>query len=206
MNARLRVLVAEDDRVSAAMLTSALERWQFDVTSVGDGDRAWQLMSEGKFPLAIVDWMMPGLDGPALCKRIRLDETTSGAYVIMLTSKEGRDDLVEGLNAGADDYLRKPFDREELRARIQVGARVAMLQQGLRDKVVELETALRTITNLEGLLPICSYCKRIRSEDNTWNQVESYIRSHSNAEISHGVCPSCMERVLQEIDGAPPGR
>jgi phosphoserine phosphatase RsbU/P len=204
MTDRMRILVADDERVTTAMLAAVLKQWQFDVVTAGDGEAAWTILSRELLPLAIVDWMMPGLDGPKLCERIRLDERTAGTYVIMLTSKDSRDDLVAGLNAGADDYVRKPFDREELRARVQVGARVASLQRNLRDKVVELEAALATINQLEGLLPICSYCKRIRSDNDNWNPVETYIKSHSNAEISHGVCPSCLDKALAEVDSAPP--
>lgn len=199
----MRILVAEDDRITATMLAAALAQWQFTVTTVADGEAAWALMSTERVPLAIVDWMMPGLDGPGLCRRIRSDPGTAGTYVLMLTSRSAREDVVAGLDAGADDYLAKPFDRQELRARVQVGARVASLQMRLRDKVDELEQALRTIHDLEGLLPICSYCKRIRSDDNTWDQFETYIQAHSRAAISHGVCPSCVERVLTEIDNAP---
>lgn len=200
----MQILIADDDRVSSAMLAGILRKWDFDVLSAADGDAAWDLLCEHRPPVAIVDWMMPTVDGPELCRRLRADDRTAGTYVILLTSKDTTDDLIAGLDAGADDYVTKPFDRGELRARVQVGVRVASLQTRLRDKVVELEHALGTITQLEGLLPICAYCKRIRSGDDRWDQVETYIRARSKAEFSHGVCPTCLDKLLQDADAVAP--
>ena len=129
--------------------------------------------------------MMPGLDGIELCRRIRATPLPSPVYVILLTARTSRQDLVAGLEAGADDYLTKPFDPDELRARIHVGQRTLGL--------------IANIKRLTGLLPICSYCKRIRSDHDYWEQVESYITEHTDALFSHGICPSCLEKVMEEF-------
>ena len=121
-------------------------------------------------------------------------------YLILLTSRDSRADVVAGLNAGADDYLVKPFDPDELRARLQVGVRVLRLQERLADRVAELETAVSTVKRLQGLIPICSYCKRIRSEGNDWEQLESYISEHSDAQFSHGICPPCLDAALRAAE------
>jgi sigma-B regulation protein RsbU (phosphoserine phosphatase) len=131
--------------------------------------------------------MMPGLDGIELCRRIRAAQLASPLYVILLTSRSSRQDLVAGLDAGADDYLTKPFDPDELRARIHVGQRTLAL--------------IASIKRLTGLLPICSYCKRIRSDEDYWQQVESYISDHTGARFSHGICPACLAKALEEVDG-----
>ena len=114
-------------------------------------------------------------------------------------------DIVQGLRAGADDYITKPVDREEFEARLQVASRIVGLQQRLSDRVTELEVALTRVRQLQGLLPICAYCKRIRDDQNYWNQVETYLAEHTDVQFSHGICPSCFERVIQdERPGAPP--
>jgi sigma-B regulation protein RsbU (phosphoserine phosphatase) len=122
-------------------------------------------------------------------------------YLILLTAKGGREDLVTGLEAGANDYVTKPFNREELRARVQVGVRMVELQQSLADRVKALEEALARVKQLQGLLPICSYCKKIRDDQNYWQQVESYIAEHSQAQFSHSICPDCYEKLVKpELD------
>jgi sigma-B regulation protein RsbU (phosphoserine phosphatase) len=157
---------------------------------------------EGADPpkLAILDWMMPGMDGVAVCKKLRSESTVRPTYIIMLTAKTSKESLVAGLDGGADDYIGKPFDREELRARLQVGRRIVDLQGKLAERVLELEQALSQVQQLQGLLPICCYCKKIRDDSNYWQQVEGYIASHTGARFSHGICPDCWTKeVLPQI-------
>ena len=115
-------------------------------------------------------------------------------YIILLTAKGSKEDLITGLESGADDYLTKPFHREELKARVQVGWRVLNLQKRLADRVHELESALSKVKQLQGLLPICCYCKRVRDGKDYWQQVEAYVMAHSEAQFTHGICPDCMEK------------
>jgi response regulator RpfG family c-di-GMP phosphodiesterase len=122
-------------------------------------------------------------------------------YVILLTSRDSSADIVVGLEAGADEYLVKPFDSNELRARVKTGARVVSLQHRLADKIAALEVTLANVKQLRGLLPMCSYCKSIRNDGDYWQQLEAYIADHSDAEFSHGICPTCFERVQKEFDG-----
>ena len=117
----MRALIADDDRIAARIMSHALEKSQFDVSLAHDGESAWTLIQEKAPQLAIVDWMMPALDGPGLCRRIREDSKTAHMHLILLTSRDSREDVVAGLDSGADDYLIKPFDPEEMRARLQVG-------------------------------------------------------------------------------------
>jgi sigma-B regulation protein RsbU (phosphoserine phosphatase) len=184
----MRILIADDDRMSTLMLGRTLSEWGFEVVVAHDGNAAWERFVGNEPPaLAIVDWMMPGIDGIELCRRIRATPRPAPVYVILLTARTSRQDLVAGLEAGADDYLTKPFDPDELRARIHVGQRTLGL--------------IANIKQLTGLLPICSYCKRIRSDHNYWEQVESYISDHTDVLFSHGICPSCLEKALEEVDG-----
>ena len=113
----MRALVADDDRVTAEILSRTLKRWEFDVTVVGNGAAGWDHLRAATAPtLAILDWMMPELDGPEVCRRVRRELPLANMYLMLLTARESRGDLVAGLDAGADDYITKPFDAEELRA------------------------------------------------------------------------------------------
>jgi sigma-B regulation protein RsbU (phosphoserine phosphatase) len=205
----MRALIAEDDRVAAQMLSRTLTRWEFDVTVTGDGEEAWRHLQSATSPtLAILDWMMPKMEGADVCRRVRQELPLANMYLILLTSLESRSDIVRGLDAGADDYVVKPFDPEELRARVQVGVRVLTLQERLAERVTELQAALSNVKQLHGLLPICSYCKRIRGDDQYWQQVESYIADRSEAQFSHGICPSCfvdLEKQIADYKKKPAG-
>jgi len=140
------------------------------------------------------------MDGPDVCRRVRQELPLANMYLLLVTAREGRGDMVAGLDAGAYDYIIKPFDPEELRARVAVGVRVLGLQQKLGERVAELQAALSNVKKLHGLLPICSYCKRIRGDDQYWQQVEGYIAEHSEAQFSHGICPACYATVSAELD------
>jgi len=197
----MRVLIADDDRVTALILKQTLERWGFVVTVARDGGEAWRLLQDApEINLAILDWMMPEIDGPELCRRLRQDPARSNSYILLLTGRQSREDVVAGLNAGADDYLTKPFDPEELRARVYVGLRVLGLQQRLAERVTELETALARVKQLQGLLPICSYCKSVRSDANYWEQVEDYVAVHVNVQFTHSICPPCYDKIVAEFE------
>lgn len=194
----MRVLIAEDDIVSRRVLEGALKRWNYEVIVTGDGAAALAGMSAPDAPsLAVLDWMMPELDGPEVCRRLRAMNAPRPPYIILLTAKDHKADVVVGLDAGADDYMIKPFDMDELRARLRVGERVLALQEGLAAKVTELETALGQVKELQGLLPICSYCKKIRDDQNYWQQVDTYIVEHSRAKFSHGICPECIHSIIE---------
>jgi len=197
----VHALVADDDRVTAEILSRTLKRWEFDVAVVSNGAEAWDHLRAATVPtLAILDWMMPEMDGPEVCRRVRAELPLANMYLMLLTARESRGDLVTGLNAGADDYVTKPFDPEELRARVQVGVRILTLQKNLAERVEELQAALSNVKQLRGLLPICSYCKRIRGDDQYWQQLEGYIAEHSDAQFSHGICPTCYAAVSAELD------
>jgi sigma-B regulation protein RsbU (phosphoserine phosphatase) len=198
----MRVLIADDDGVTREVLEEFLSQWGYEVVVANDGDGAWQLLQEQTAPhLIILDWLMPGISGLELCRKVRAAGHPSPAYIILLTVRTAREDIVRGLDAGADDYITKPFHREELRARIQCGVRILELQTGMAGKVRELEEALQCVKVLQGLLPICSYCKRVRNDQDYWQQVETYLSEHSEVRFSHGICPECWEKhVKPELD------
>lgn len=194
----MRILIAEDDPISRRLLESTLIKSGFEVVVTEDGiDALAALQKEDAPPIAVLDWMMPGMDGVEVCRTLRETPNAVPTYIILLTAKDTRDDIVTGLDAGADDYIIKPFDRGELHARVRVGVRVVELQNNLAARILELEGALTEIKQLQGVLPICSYCKNIRDDQNYWQRVESYISEHTEAEFSHSICPDCYEKIVQ---------
>ena len=191
----MKILIAEDNLTSRTILESILKKWGYTVVSAGNGNEAWAaLQAEGAPRLAILDWMMPGLNGLELCKLIRQRVLDDPAYIILLTVRDSKDDIVVGLDAGANDYVTKPFDNDELRARIQVGRRVLELQTALANNVKELQQAFLDIKTLRGIVPICMHCHKIRTDDQAWERIEKYVTDHSEAEFSHGICPECMKK------------
>ena len=194
----MRILVADDESVSRRILQRMLEDWGYSVRVCTDGAVAWELLQHADAPpLVILDWVMPRMNGLEVCRKLRAVSKPYPTYVVLVTSKDQNADIVTGLDAGADDYIAKPFNREELRARVQVGKRVVELQRRLAERVRELEAALADVKYLSGLLPICAYCKKIRNDQNYWQQVESYVSEHSEAQFSHGICPDCYETVIK---------
>jgi DNA-binding response OmpR family regulator len=202
----MRILVAEDDAVTRKLLESTLGRLGLDVIAAADGNAAWNALEtlKGKDApeLALLDWMMPGLEGIQILRRLRTTPGFELLYVILLTSRTDKEDVAYGLAAGANDYIAKPFDPSELEARVRVGERMVKLQRSLAARVAELEVALAHVQRLQGLLPICSYCKKVRNETNYWEQVDSYLMSHSDVKLTHGICPQCMETMMKELDEA----
>jgi diguanylate cyclase (GGDEF)-like protein len=145
----MRTLVADDDPITATILSTTLARSGMEVTIAQDGDVAWQQLNSVQPPaLAVLDWMMPNIDGLELCRRIRSTQRLAGMYVILVTGRDSREDLVAGLQAGADDYMAKPIDLAELKARIGVGIRVATLQHSLTQNVTELKATRDRLARL----------------------------------------------------------
>ncbi|RMH32832.1 MAG: DNA-binding response regulator [Nitrospirae bacterium] len=192
------ILIADDDPVSLTLLHRTLRNAGYEVSVSSDGAQALAALSMPEAPpLAILDWVMPEIDGLRVCEAVRGLEPQRPCYLIVLTSKTKRQDVIAGLNAGADDYIVKPFDPAELLARVRVGFRVVDLQAELAARVTDLEWALQQVKQLRGLIPICSYCKRIRNDQNFWLQVEEYVMAHTDVQFSHGVCPHCYESQVQ---------
>lgn len=196
----MRILIAEDDPISRRLLEANLNRIGYDVLACENGDQAWELLQPEDGPrIAVLDWMMPVMDGAEVCRRIRRQETQRYVYLILLTARGRKQDRAEGFSAGADDYLTKPFDVQELRAKITVGRRILDLQAALSTKVAELEEALCHVRQLQGLLPICMHCKQIRDDSSNWHPLEQYIERRSEAAFTHSLCPGCLSRHYPEI-------
>ncbi len=191
----MKILIAEDDIVSRKILVANLKKWGHEVIVTKDGNEAWEELNKDDIPnFAILDWMMPGKDGVDLCRNIRKAKPEAILYIILLTAKGTTEDIVSGLEAGADDYVIKPFNKAELKARVDVGERMVKTKLALKEKVIELQEALDNIKKLQGMIPICAWCKRVRTDDEYWSNVEDYISQNSEAMFSHSICPDCLEK------------
>lgn len=201
MAPRTRVLLAEDEPVTRRLLEAQLTRFGFEVISVSDGLKAWEvLQSPDAPPLVVLDWNMPGLDGPDVCKRIRESTRAGYTYMLLVTARNAKSDVVEGLSAGADDFISKPVDPDELHARLRTGERIVRLEQTLALQVKELQAAAEHVKELQGMIPICMHCKRIRNQSQIWEKVETYIEQRSDAKFSHALCAECLNTHYPDTD------
>jgi DNA-binding response OmpR family regulator len=176
----MRILLAEDDLVTRRTLAAILSAQGHDVTEAEDGSQAWGAWQLSAPRVVVADWLMPEMDGLELCRKIRATIERPYTYFILQTVREGRESYLEAMDAGVDDFITKPAGAPELTARLRVAARIL----GLREELLALE----------GLLSVCSHCKRIRSANDSWGSLESYVEQHSSAAFSHGVCPECYEK------------
>ncbi len=206
-----RVLVADDDPVSRLLLQATLRDLGYEVKCVNDGvDALIELTQDDPPQMAILDWEMPGLSGPEVCREVRARKPTAPVYLVLVTVRGGSANVVAGLRSGANDYLTKPFARDEFAARLSVATSFLSLQIALAHRVRELEHALGQIKALRGLLPICAWCKKIRDDGNYWRAVDEYVSEHTDARFTHGICPSCEAELNAEAEALtvvpPPNR
>ena len=192
----MRILIAEDDPTCRTVLAGVLKRSGHEVLETANGADAWDALQQPDAPqLVILDWTMPEMDGPEVVCRVRARQTDRPPHIILLTARGEKADIIAGLDAGASDYLAKPFDPGELRARVEAGRRMVEMQDALASKAEALRQALDQIKTLSGIVPICANCKKIRDDRGYWNQVEVYVRDHTEAKFSHGICPECREKL-----------
>jgi len=177
------VLVVDDDAVSSSQLGALAKAAGYEVKTATNGSEAWELLQLARIPIVISDWYMPEMDGVELCRRIRARTREPYVYFILVTARGGKQQYLAGMEAGADDFIAKPFDPDELRARLKVAERIL----GLRKELEQLEV----------LLPICSYCKRIRNDNEEWQPLERYIEKHFERLVTHSICPDCYAKHVQ---------
>ena len=179
----VQILVVEDDPVARRVLEAVLAADGHQVTVAENGQVGlglWQLSNQR---VIVSDWLMPELDGLELCRRVRAEPGRPYTYFLLQTARSGRESFLAAMDAGVDDFVTKPVPPEELKARVRAAQRML----GMKEELLALE----------GLLAVCSYCKRIRNADGGWGSLERYIEQRSKAEFSHGVCPECYDKHLK---------
>jgi DNA-binding response OmpR family regulator len=190
----MKILIVEDDAIAGAVLEASLKKLGHEVEATADGMAAWKVFQASPRRLIISDWMMPGLDGLELCRRIRAQGGEYTYFILLSNMATSGGNLDQAMTAGVDDYLPKPVNLSELKARLHVA-----------ERILNYATQVR---QLQEIIPICGYCKKMRDDKNYWSQVEEYIGKQAGSSFSHGVCPDCYERVLvpqmRQIGAEPP--
>ncbi len=189
----MKILAVEDNAVARAVLRQALQHLGHEVLEAADGEAGWAaLQRQDDVRVVVSDWTMPRGDGLALCRRIRARAGGEYVYFILLTARDASEqNQADAADAGVDDFLSKPLDVSDLWMRLRVAERILGYT--------------RQVSQLERLMPICSYCKKVRDDQNYWQQIEGYISKRTGSHFSHAICPDCYERVvLPEIEQLQP--
>jgi sigma-B regulation protein RsbU (phosphoserine phosphatase) len=183
---RTRILVAEDDPVSSTILRTILEQFGYETVMARDGSEAWEKFNKEPVRIIVSDWMMPGVDGLTFCEKVRARAQIPYTYFILLTAnRTSRENYALATAAGVDDFLTKPLDREVIRMRLAVAERILNYTAQIRQ--------------LQEMIPICVYCRKVRDENDYWEMVESYIQKETGSRFSHGACPECCEKEMERL-------
>ena len=192
------ILIVDDVPANLELLAELLRKQGYEPRPVPDGKLA--LVAAKAYPpdLILLDINMPEMNGFEVCEQLKADEALKHIPVLFLTAFTETTDKVKAFSMGAVDYITKPFQTEEVCARVETHLRLRGLQRELSNSIDELQKALKDIHTLRGIIPICASCKKIRIDKVSWQQVEQYVSEHSEAKFSHGVCPDCMLRLYPD--------
>ena len=179
----MKILIAEDDPTSRRILQLTLEHLGHEVMSANDGEQAWETLVCNSVKVVVSDWMMPKLDGLDFCRKVRARRLKDYVYFILLTARSGQENYHQAMETGIDDFLTKPLRRDELIIRLRVAERILSFMYQVRE--------------LKRLLPICSYCKKIRDDQDYWHQIEVYMHDHTGSDFTHGICPNCYDKYIK---------
>jgi sigma-B regulation protein RsbU (phosphoserine phosphatase) len=185
----MKILIAEDDAVASDVLQLTLQRTGHEVVVTRTGTKAWETFDRDPVRVTISDWLMPGMDGLEFCRQVRARPKTPYTYFILLTALDisaKNYDLATA--AGVDDFLVKPLDSGRIQMRLSVAERILSFT--------------KEVHQLKQLIPICSYCHKMRDEQNYWERVETYIQKETGSQFSHGTCPECHQKQIAQLRAA----
>ena len=189
----MKILIVDDIPENVSALALALESEGFILAMAAGGEEALQIAEDFLPDLILMDVRMNGMDGFETCRQLKENDATGDIPVIFLTVSQETEDIKQGFQCGGVDYICKPFSQEEVCARVRTHLHLRELIKQKEKLVNELQSALAKVKTLSGLLPICSSCKKIRDDKGYWNHIESYIRARSEADFTHGICPTCSK-------------
>ena len=191
----MKILIAEDEYTTRLMVQVCLENWGYSIESVEDGKTAWDIINQKNPPqIAVLDWEMPGISGIDLCRKIKSLDRSSPIHVILLTARDSKNDISQGFEAGADDYITKPFNDDELGARIRVAERIVTIQSSLNSSLEELREALDMVQSFEEPVAVCRKCKKIGAFDGSWRTPEKLLEYPVDPRFIQLDCPSCKAK------------
>lgn len=203
---RFKILIVDDISKNIQMVASILKKKGYQMAFAQNGKAALEHTKSVDFDLILLDIMMPEMDGYEVCERLKRDPETKGIPVIFLTAKTDVESVIRGFEIGAEDYVTKPFNASELMARVKSHLelkRARDIQNRLISEkealISKLEKAIEEIKTLKGFIPICCSCKKIRNDNDFWEQIEIYIQKHTDATFSHGLCPDCAEKLYPDL-------
>jgi len=193
------ILVVDDNHDNLRLLNDILKQHNYKVRLAPNGDRALATIRKEAPALILLDIMMPDIDGFEVCRRLKEDQATAAIPIIFITALDDIRDKVKAFSLGGVDYITKPFKAEEVAARVGTHLTLRLLQLQMEEKNAELQKALDEIKVLRGFIPICASCKKIRNDQGYWEQIESYITSHSEVKFSHGICQDCAAKLYPQL-------
>lgn len=194
-NNKTSILLVDDQPGNLKVLLDLLKEQQFHVYIADSGERALSTLNNIEPDLILLDVMMPGMDGFETCKCIKGNDRFAPIPVIFMTALDDVEDKLAGFDAGGVDYITKPFQRVEVLARINTHVALRKKDQERDRLIAELKDALAQVKTLRGLLPVCAKCKKVRDDKGYWNQLDTYIEQHTDANVTHGLCPDCMDHL-----------
>lgn len=199
------ILAVDDESTNRYLLEYVLSENGYEVAFAVDGVEGLAKSREIHPDLILLDIRMPKMNGYEVCTQLQKDDSTRDIPIIFITSVTNSDDIVKGLNAGAVDYIRKPFVPKELLARVEIHLELKTLLDNQKRLINKLKQQVEENKRLRSLVPICFHCKKVRDDKGFWENVDSYISVHSNIDFSHGICPECMEKYYSELSSDTQG-
>ncbi len=195
------ILIVDDTPANLRLLSKMLGRHGYEVRPIPNGKLAIAATQAALPDLILLDINMPDMNGYEVCRQLKADEKTRNIPIIFISALNEVTDKVEAFKVGGVDYVTKPFQVEEVLARINTHLTIRNLQENLETKNAQLQDALNNIKTLKGMVPICANCKNIRDDEGFWQKVEAYIETRSDVEFTHGICPDCREKLYPEYYG-----
>jgi phosphoserine phosphatase RsbU/P len=196
----LSVLVVDDTQINIDLLVLLLQKKNYNVQVAESGKEALQKIAVSPPDVILLDIMMPEMDGYETCRRIKNDQDSKHIPVIFITALSEIKDKIKGFEVGGVDFVTKPFNVQEVLARVKAQLTIQHLYKTLAEKNRELEKALDEVKSLQGIVPICSKCKKIRDDDGFWQKVEQYVSERTGAQFSHSYCPTCLQDEIDKLD------